>query len=117
MPVELLDRVPRHQPRLAPRKGKRRTPEEIKADRAAMASGMRAQAVQRFEFERGRVEAIGVTHYRWRTARDADVCMVCAKREGERFPYRAALDFLHPGLVDCCGEDACRCYCEPIIPD
>jgi hypothetical protein len=107
----------RRQPRPAHRKGKRRTPEEVKADHDALTAGMRAQGVKRFEFERGRVEAIGVTHYRWRTAGDADVCKVCAKRNGKAFPYRAASDFQHPGLVDCCGEDACRCYCEAIIPD
>ena len=119
MPAELLVRVPTRQPRDPNRKRKRRTPEEKAADHKAWSEGMVQQNRVRFDFDRGRAEAIGLTHYRWRSAGDGDACKVCRSRNGKQFPLRAVNNFLHPGFMLCvCDPDdendeassqPCRC--------
>ena len=99
------------------RKGTRWTPEEIEASRKTHSEGMIVQGVIRFEYDRKRVKAAGVTHYLWRTSKDADVCEACHEREGQTFPYDAELEFRHPGTFECCTGQPCRCYCEPILPE
>ncbi len=126
MPPDLLSRLPTRQPRDPSRKRKRRTKGEIEADHKAWGEGMMRQARLRFDFDRGRAEAIGVTHYRWRSAGDHDVCKVCRSRNGKRFLLRPADDFDHPGFMLCVCEPTddddeassqpCRCYAEMLVP-
>ena len=112
---ELLRRVPQRQRRQAHRERKRRTAEEIQADRKAFAEASRAQAAIWHEYKAKRAAEAGITHYRWLTARDASACPTCQERDGKVFAFEQPAGFKHPGMVECEDGDACRCLWKPIV--
>jgi len=83
----------------------------------------RAETIARTETSRTanalvqiRSQEIGVTHYVWRTAKDADVRPSHKRMEGRvvAFDKPPTLDGMtgHAGMFP-----NCRCYIEPIVPD
>ena len=114
-PPALLRRVPQRQRRPAHRQRKRRTAEEIEADRKAFAEGSRAQAAIRHAYEAKRAAEAGITHYRWLTARDTSACPTCQERDGKVFAFHQPAGFKHPGMVECADGDACRCTFAPMV--
>ncbi len=84
------------------------------------------QARLRFDFNRGRAEAIGVTHSRWRSAGDHHVCKVCRARNGKRFALGGVDDFNDPRSMLCARQpidddeestsQPCRCSAEMPVP-
>lgn len=58
----------------------------------------------------------GILEYRWATAKDSRVCVVCAKNEGKRFFWNSPPPNGHPGQSDCCPDGSCRCVALALIP-
>lgn len=82
-PVD-VDGSPRWTPlkRPAERKGKRKTAEELEAERANLAAHMQELAQKRIAREFPRAQAAGITHYRWRSMGDSGgACPTCVSRE------------------------------------
>jgi len=70
------------------------------------------------QINEARLKSIGVTRYRWRTAKDERVRSRHAALEGKAFTWKKAPksgtkgERLHPGQ-----DFQCRCYAEPILDD
>lgn len=66
---------------------------------------------------RVRAEAIGSTHFVWRTSRDSDVRPSHKRLEGKSFRWDEPPE-CDPGVRALPGASYnCRCYAEPIIPE
>lgn len=64
-----------------------------------------------------RAEAVGSTHFVWRTSRDSDVRPSHRKLEGQSFRWDEPPE-CDPGIHALPGASFnCRCWAEPIIPD
>jgi hypothetical protein len=115
-------------------KRKRRTKEEIAADKQKLLVGYYAMhyapeyytCINNFrpniprpkasldekhvrEYVR-KATSIGIEEYIWRTCKDKRVCSRCASYEGKKFSY----DTMPPGGHPCLAA-GCRCYAEPVI--
>jgi len=99
-----------------PSRSRKLTPEEREQEIQRYIAERRQIDSDRWEFDAGRVKLAGVTHYRWQSAGDSDVCDVCRRHNGKRFSYDRAPSGGHPGDGHVCGNgEVCRCYAEPII--
>ena len=129
--VDLIKSLPRHMAEraqsaaLAAMAGGRRA-SELSAilQSAAGVEAARAMLIARTEIAkanatltRARAEAVGVTHYVWRTVGDAQVRPAHDELDGEIFefgkaPYVEGEGYHHPGEFP-----NCRCYAEPIFTE
>jgi len=57
-----------------------------------------------------RQQEVGIEEYIWRTCRDGRVCSRCAAYEGKKFRYDSMPPGGHPGLAA-----GCRCYASPVM--
>jgi hypothetical protein len=97
---------------VVPEDGTTVVPRAATGNYAALAEGARTA------FENTCVQAsrAGVTHYRWRSCGDSDVCPQCRKNDGRRFSFSKPPGMTgHPGDGRCCDHGHCRCYAEPIV--
>ena len=96
-------------------KGKRRSPQEVEADRAAFVDAMVVRESVRFEYDRKRAKAIGITTYQWVSGRGDSACAICRERNGKTFSYDEPDGFDHPGMVRCCNGRNCACVRRVIV--
>lgn len=117
-PLESVDLTRWAPPRRPPeRKGKRKTPEELEAERSSLAAHMHDLAEKRISRDFSRAQAAGITHYRWRSCGlNGGACAACLSREGKKFRLDSRPDHGHPGEGTCGERGFCRCYPEMIIP-
>ena len=77
-------------------------------------AAMRAKFSASAERDRERSVALGVTHFRWVTVGDEDVCDDCRRNAGKRFAYKAVPNGGLPGQPHC-PSGWCRCVAKPIV--
>lgn len=101
-----------------PSKVKRR-PRRTKAEMAAareertknLKDESRAISIKNAE----RMMSAGITHYRWLSGGDERVCEQCQTNDGKTFSFMEPPATGHPGQVECCNGQACRCTMAPLI--
>ena len=114
-----VDGSPRWAPpeRSPERKGKRKTIEELEAERASLAAHMLELSQKRIARDFPRAQAAGITHYRWRSMGDSGgACPTCVSLEGKKFRLDQRPSHGHPGEALCGERGYCRCYPEMIVP-
>ncbi|MDE2134687.1 MAG: hypothetical protein KGM97_06725 [Alphaproteobacteria bacterium] len=95
---------------------RRRSKEEILADRKRLATRLRKQGAASFRQERAQAHRVGSRLYIWRSAGDSDVCPACAASDGKRFDWNVSPPHGHPGEAECITNGYCRCYAEAVLP-
>lgn len=107
---------PRLPPRGRPPRKRGLSPEEVAAEQWRFIHELREGGQASFRHTAWQAAKIRSRHYVWRSARDSDVCPVCAAKNGKRFAWNARVKGGHPGDGSLCTQGYCCCYAEPIVP-
>jgi len=104
-------------PRARPPRRRGRTPKQIAADELTYVAAIRERAQASYRLDRDRAAGVGSRMYIWETCKDADVCSVCAARQGKRYSWAREPKHGPPGYCDACPCGYCRCLARPILPE
>ncbi|WP_143806271.1 phage minor head protein [Pantoea latae] len=95
--------------------GRRKTPYEREQDIEAYLRDLAQAGRDAAKAEEIKQKRLGVTHYIWRSAEDADTCEECKKNNGKKFSWNRPPKTGRPGEGRCCPRNLCRCYPEAIL--
>lgn len=99
--------------RTNPKNGKRRSKEEILADRDAYQKLLGNDSKEKARAIRIKAERVGSKGYIWH---ESDCCDVCKRNDGKTFSWSKPPKTGHPGEGILCRNGYCRCWAEVIIP-
>lgn len=95
-----------------PKNGKRRTREEVIADRMAYEKLLGIKFRKNAKAEQIKAMRVGSKYYIWH---GSDCCPECDKQDGKKFKWSSPPKTGHPGEGKLCPNGYCRCWAESQI--
>ncbi|HAN8704337.1 TPA: hypothetical protein IGN17_002522 [Escherichia coli] len=96
-----------------PKKGKRRSREEVLADEVAYQKKLGDDFRKKAKATQIQAERVGSSGYIWQ---GSDCCPACDKQVGKKFMWSKPPKTGHPGEGKLCPNGYCRCWSEVIVP-